>query len=340
MSAVFAVRVQISVLVGVLWFGLGAWPAFAESMSDAKPLLDVKSAPDTREPTTIIVSIKPLQLIVGLLKEPLKILHQPVEVSTLLPRGATPHDYALKPSDIVKVLQADIVIWMGPLVEPYLTSIVARVDKRKVIDISQLDGLHRLSSRPLLSGHHHESAADELTFDPHVWWSVKNAEVIVDTVFQQVMRNSGASLTDTNLAKESQSAENKSRESLGEQLALLEKALQKYKALAAESSPSFILMHDGLHYLEQELGIESVARVALDDDHQPGIKTLLALKKRVIQQKVVCVVAEPNTSLAIVGKIEGDVPMRKVIIDILGWNATTYGGMLQHAYQQILSCRK
>ena len=323
MSVVLSVRVQIKQRVNIL---TGAFLL----------LMGCISSPVHAEPTAVVASIKPLQLIIALLNEPLAVYGNSMKVSTLLPQGATPHDYALKPSDIMKVLQADLVIWMGPLIEPYLTPIIARVEKHKVVDISQLSSLHRLSLRPLLSSpllsnpllsshHHHESAMGALSFDPHLWWSVTNAGVIARAVMQKVVSDSEVRL---------------STEKLDEQLALLAQLLMKYKAQATAAKPSFILFHDGLHYVEQDLGVESVARVALDDDHQPGIKTLLALKKTVIQHKVLCVVAEPNTSLSIVGKIEGEVPMRRVIIDSLGWNARSYGDMLQHAYQQILSCRE
>ena len=37
----------------------------------------------------------------------------PVQVTTLLPQGATPHDYALKPSDLRALMEADLVVWLG-----------------------------------------------------------------------------------------------------------------------------------------------------------------------------------------------------------------------------------
>ena len=99
---------------------------------------------------TILVSIKPLELIVRTLNKPLLQHGVNLEVSTLLPAGSTPHDYVLKPSDIVRVLQADLVIWMGPDVEPYLASVIAKADQDKVLNISQLEGIKRLPFRALL----------------------------------------------------------------------------------------------------------------------------------------------------------------------------------------------
>ena len=288
-------------------------------------------------PPTILASIKPLELIVGALNKPLLQQDIHLEVSTLLPAGSTPHDYVLKPSDIVRVLQADLVIWMGPDVEPYLASVIAKADQDKVLNISQLEGIKRLPFRALLeNGDEHDDDKhpdhhDMLTFDPHLWWSVDNAEVIatqVLTILGVAGNGSGAKKPET------------------DKWAIVKNVMQPIralltskKALATKQQPSFIIFHDGLQYLESDLGTVSVARVALDDDHRPGIKTLLALKQKVKENRVVCVVTELNTNVAIIRKIETATPLRRIVIDTLGWGRESYQDMLQQAYDEILSCQ-
>ena len=286
---------------------------------------------------TILVSIKPLELIVRTLNKPLLQHGVNLEVSTLLPAGSTPHDYVLKPSDIVRVLQADLVIWMGPDVEPYLASVIAKADQDKVLNISQLEGIKRLPFRALLENGEehgedkHNDHHDMLTFDPHLWWSVDNAEVIATEV-----------LTILGVAGNGSSA----KKSETDQWAIVKNVMQPIralltskKALAVKQQPSFIIFHDGLQYLESDLGTISVARVALDDDHRPGIKTLLALKKKVKENQVVCVVTELNTNVAIIRKIETATPLRQIVIDTLGWGRESYQDMLQQGYDEILSCQ-
>lgn len=303
------VRLLMSMVLGITSFSTVSWAA---------------------SPPSILASIKPLQLIVTSLHKPLLQHDIDLEVSTLLPPGSTPHDYVLKPSDIIRVLQADLVIWMGPVVEPYLVSVIARADQDKVIDISQLAGLKRLAFRALLENEeehdddkHHKHGHDEmLSFDFHIWWSVDNAEVIATRVLTAL---------DVNIDKGS----------------IVTQAMQPVRALLAtnkiqamKQQPSFILFHDGLQYLESDLGVVSAARVALDDDHRPGIKTLLALKQKVKVKQVVCVVAETNTNVSIIHKIEAATPLRQIVIDSLGWGRESYQDMLQHAYGTILSCHR
>ncbi len=290
-------------------------------------------------PPSILASIKPLQLIVTALDKPLLQHGIDLEVSTLLPPGSTPHDYVLKPSDIVRVLQADLVIWMGPVVEPYLVSVIARAEPDKVIDISQLKGLKRLAYRELLENEeeHDDDKHDEhkhdhdemLQFDPHIWWSVDNAEIIATQVLTALdVRN------------------NKAEKQAIDQYVIVKQSMRAIRALltsrktqALKQQPSFILFHDGLQYLESDLGVVSAARVALDDDHRPGIKTLLALKHKVEVNQVVCVVAETNTNVSIIHKIEAATPLRQIVIDSLGWGRASYYDMLQQAYDEILACQ-
>jgi len=287
---------------------------------------------------TILASIKPLQLIITALNKPLLQHGVTLEVSTLLPPGSTPHDYVLKPSDISKVLKADLLIWMGPVVEPYLASIVARVDKANVIDVSQLQGLLRLPVRPLLEmagkvpghpedghqqgnpqSHNHQ----EMAFDPHVWWSLSNARVIAEEALSYLTVDV--------------TPQNNNR--LDAVFLPMGDLLAKKRNQANTQQPSFMLFHDGLHYVEDDLGVTSAARVAQSDELRTGVKTLLALKKRVLDAKVVCVVAEPNTNVDILGKIEGESPLRVERVDSLGWDVESYQDMLSHVYEVLLGCR-
>lgn len=68
---------------------------------------------------TVVASIKPISLIAT------ELLDGVAQVQTLLPEGASPHDYALKPSDRRKIDETELMIWIGPDVEPYLTKVIA-----------------------------------------------------------------------------------------------------------------------------------------------------------------------------------------------------------------------
>ena len=75
------------------------------------------------------------------------------QLQTLLPAGVSPHDFALRPSDIDRLQEADIILWTGARAEPYLSGFARRWPDKHWIDLSAL-------------------ASPEQPKDPHYWLSV------------------------------------------------------------------------------------------------------------------------------------------------------------------------
>ncbi|MBL4868776.1 MAG: zinc ABC transporter substrate-binding protein [Pseudomonadales bacterium] len=98
----------------------------------------------------IVVSIKPLQLIAT------EIVGDRGRVDVLINSRGSPHDYALKISDIKKLRSADLVIWLSPHLETFLAKPIEqlKVANLKLINIEG-DGVNK---------HHHH-----VRLDPHVW---------------------------------------------------------------------------------------------------------------------------------------------------------------------------
>jgi zinc transport system substrate-binding protein len=115
----------------------------------------------------VLSSVKPINLIVQELTNGVS------ESSYLVPQSASPHDYALRPSDIKKIKNADMIIWYGNDLEPFLSKVLA--DQKNVITISEFSSVdfyhfdqHGDDAHAEESGHHHNT-------DPHFWLGPKEA---------------------------------------------------------------------------------------------------------------------------------------------------------------------
>ena len=91
-----------------------------------------------------------------------------VSVTLLLPPGLEAHSFEPKPSDIIKINQADIFLYSGELMEPWAGDIRRGLSGNvKVIDssfgIEMIEGLE-----------HHS--------DPHIWLDFENAKTIATTI--------------------------------------------------------------------------------------------------------------------------------------------------------------
>ena len=68
---------------------------------------------------TVLSSIKPIHFLVQELTDGV------ADSSYLVPNGASPHDYALRPSDIKMLRRADIVVWYGDDLEAFLSRVLS-----------------------------------------------------------------------------------------------------------------------------------------------------------------------------------------------------------------------
>ncbi|MGB1090769.1 MAG: metal ABC transporter solute-binding protein, Zn/Mn family [Oceanobacter sp.] len=72
-----------------------------------------------KQAPSVLATIHPLGMVAASIV--------PMEnLSVLIPAGMTPHDFSLKPSDIDRILNADIILWSGPASEPYMEGLAAR----------------------------------------------------------------------------------------------------------------------------------------------------------------------------------------------------------------------
>lgn len=108
----------------------------------------------------VVTSIYPLQLIAQ------TVLGPQAEVTTLLTADQTPHNFAFKVSDRRRLDEAELVLWVGPGLEPYLSNIVSGH-----VSLAMSDDLAVGSNSEHLEHHH--------TADPHLWLSVQEVERFV-----------------------------------------------------------------------------------------------------------------------------------------------------------------
>lgn len=67
----------------------------------------------------LMATVHPLAMIAASLVSP-------DQIEVLIPTGMSPHDFALRPSDIERLQDADIILWNGPTAEPFLQGFAQR----------------------------------------------------------------------------------------------------------------------------------------------------------------------------------------------------------------------
>ncbi|NOR21163.1 MAG: zinc ABC transporter solute-binding protein [Candidatus Aminicenantes bacterium] len=101
------------------------------------------------------------------------------EVSLLLPPGAEIHTWQPRPSDIIRLSSADLFIYVGADLEPWLHDLLKSVRNPNLKVLEASLGIPLIDEEGIVhNAHEHEHGAH----DPHIWLDFKNDQRIVDKI--------------------------------------------------------------------------------------------------------------------------------------------------------------
>jgi zinc transport system substrate-binding protein len=103
-------------------------------------------------------------------------------VELLLPPGAEPHSWEPRPSDIVKLSQADVFLFVSERMEPWVPGVLRAADNRNLRVIQAGEEVKERERKRV--EHHHDSEVHSLSGhkDPHVWLDFSYDRQIVDHI--------------------------------------------------------------------------------------------------------------------------------------------------------------
>ncbi|MEM7499056.1 MAG: zinc ABC transporter substrate-binding protein [Pseudomonadota bacterium] len=284
----------------------------------------------------VVVDIAPMHAIVA------RVMAGAGSPSLLLPPGASPHGYALRPSEAATLSEADLVVWTGPALTPWLERPLDRLAENAArLTLMEAPGINHLPLRegPLFEhghdhgqdhdhdhgekhDHSHEHEHDEDhgaeaatghahtgDRDAHLWLDPANGAAIAAAVAEALAEvdPAEASLYRANAAE----------------------AAEEYSALSARLSTMlapargqpFVVLHDAYHHFERAFGVEAAGAIAAGDGGEAGgigPARLAALRERIGTLGAACLFAEPQfPERAVVALIEGT-PARAGRLDPLG----------------------
>lgn len=223
----------------------------------------------------------------------------------LLVRGAaSPHTYALKPSDARALHQADVLFRVSETVEPFLARIVAALPQRvRVVTLAESPGIELLTirtgqtfeahSHPHAGEHGHDGehghphrtpsrvhAAHEI--DGHVWLDPHNARKMLKEIARVLSEAAPAhaEIFQANAARAEASLET------------LESELSR--DIASIKGKPYVVFHDAYQYFERRFGLSPVGSITLSPEVRPSAKRLTGIRRRLATLEASCVFAEPQ----------------------------------------------
>ncbi len=289
----------------------------------------------------VVTSLKPLGFIASAIADGV------TQTQVLLPDGASEHDYSLRPSDVKRLQNADLVVWIGPEMEAFMDKSTQSIPDNKKVTIAQLEGV-----KPLLmkgaddddDDHDHDGGHDHANsekgdahhhhgdYNMHLWLSPEIARlsaVAIHNKLVELMPQSRARL-DANL------------KDFEANLAATDK--QVASELAPVKGKGYFVFHDAYGYYEKHYGLTPLGHFTVNPEIQPGAQRLHQIRTQLVEQKATCVFAEPQFRPAVVESVARGTSVRMGTLDPLGTNIQlskeSYPAFLTQLATQYASCLK
>ncbi len=196
-----------------------------------------------------------------------------VDVNTLVPVGLEPHEYDPSPDDLRSLYDADIFIYNGAALEPWVEDVEFDLRKDDVqlfeaaayVELIGLEGEAEQSFIPTASAHDTGEAHTE--YDPHFWQDPVRVSIVV-----QSLANTFANLDSENADIYQANAK------------VLMSELDKINGdftldLQSCSEKEFVVSHAAFAYLANRYGLTMIPISGISPEDEPTIKELEVISK-------------------------------------------------------------
>lgn len=239
----------------------------------------------------VVVSIKPIHSLVAAIM-------QGVGTPDLIVDGAaSPHTYALKPSNARSLQEAKVVFWVGPGMEAFLQKPLAALGSNAtIVELDDAPGITKLKFReggafePHDDGDEHEASDDHAhghnhdhgEFDTHLWLDPHNAKAMVSEITTSLV---AADPVNALTYQANQKALNDKLDALDTEIA---------STLAPVKDKPFIVFHDAYQYFEHRYGVRVSGSITVSPETIPGAQRVAEIHSKVADLGATCVFAEPQ----------------------------------------------
>ena len=266
----------------------------------------------------VLATIKPLQMIAA------AVLEDIAEPEVLLPPAASPHNYALRPSDRRQLADADRVYWVGPDLERFLERLLESQDSARRVD--QVPGLtlrYFGDEHEHVHDHHGHDDHDHApgTLDAHIWLSAANAQHIARWMADDLGQ----------LYPQYQQQLQDNTNAFTRRLTQVDEQLRQ--RLRPLTDKPYFVFHDAYGYFEDSLGVQRRDVFTLSTEIQPGARHLQSLRQRLTDAGPSCVFREPQFPAERVTSLSNGLPVRVAELDPLGIDIPVG----PDSYEQLLS---
>jgi zinc transport system substrate-binding protein len=221
-----------------------------------------------------------------------------VEVSLLLTPGVEAHSFEPKPSDIVKISEADIFVYTGKFMEPWAEDVIRGAVNKNLIVVDASLGTK------IIPGVSPDADEPSGSPDPHIWLDFDNARIMVKNIARAFQLKDSA---DRDFYE--QKANDYSNK--------LTEMDTLYKTTLATCRDKEIVYggHYAFGYLARRYGLKYMAAQGVSPDAEPTAKDLVRLVEQIRKNKIRYIFYEELTSPKIAETIAGETNAKMLLLN-------------------------
>ena len=273
--------------------------------------------------------------------------------------GASPHGYRLRPSEAKALQDADHVFWMGEELTPWLDSAIGTLaSKASVTTLLDQQGviLHDFREGALFEAHDHSAHGDDDhddhddhkdhddhddhkdhddhddhgSHDPHAWLSPENAKLWLNIIASKLSVSDPENAATYFMNAAAGQAE-------------IEAMIAEVKAtLKPVQGGKFVVFHDAYQYFENDFDFYASGAISLSDSSDPSPARIEKVQKRIRDEGIQCVLAEPQFKKGLVATVMEGSDATASVIDPLGAELETgpklYTRLIKNMAKTLRNC--
>lgn len=292
-------------------------------------LLPLLASPLHAEPPKVVTDIAPVQSLVSMVLGTVPpVLTGPAD---------DPHHMALRPSQARALAQADLTVWIGPALTPWLSEVADPARSLILLDTAgtHLRGAddhhaeeeyarHEDHEEETHTGHAHAKGLP----DPHAWLDPDNAHLWLTAIAKALaaIDPSGAATYTANAAAASARIS----------------ALQTELQTTLTAPPTILTAHNAYGYFTAAYAIPTAGALTGSDAETASAARLRALRSALTQSPSPCLFTEPGSSAALFAALGVD-PSKVRTLDPIGaalaQGPDLYPALLRAMANTIATCR-
>ena len=263
----------------------------------------------------------------------------------IINRGASPHDYSLRPSNAASLEKADLVFWISDRLTPWLEGALTTLAAgAKVIELLETETTTVLPYREgtTFETRSHEHKRDEgghtttqisdatANVDPHGWLDPDNGKTWLDVIATELSKidPDNADIYFDNVTQGKTD---------------IDAVISEIEAtLAAFRGTDFIVYHDAYQYFEKRFDVLAAGSISLGDVSDPSPARIAEIHQTVKDLDMTCVFSEPQFNPELVATVVDGSNAKARVIDPLGTRLTLgvdfYLNLLRDIAQTMASC--